>query len=86
MNDFASQRRDFAKRIDLALQGFLTQKQLSGPGIAPDILVEAIRHGVLNGGKRLRPILLIQSAAIFSISEKQAQNAAMALSWCIVIP
>jgi len=79
MIDFASQRRNCAKRIDLALQGFLTKKQLSGPGVAPDNLVEAIRHGVLNGGKRLRPVLLIQSANIFSIGEQQAKNAAMAI-------
>ncbi|MCF6326220.1 MAG: polyprenyl synthetase family protein [Devosiaceae bacterium] len=79
MSNFASQRHDCANRIDLALQGFLTPRKLSGSGIAPDILVEAIRHGVLNGGKRLRPILLIQSAAIFSISEKQATRAAMAV-------
>ncbi len=79
MSNFTNQRLDCANRIDLALQNFLTRKQLSGSGVAPDILVEAIRHGVLNGGKRLRPILLIQSANIFSISEQQAQSAAMAV-------
>lgn len=35
-------------------------------------LKDAIRHGVLNGGKRLRAYLVIESAAIFDVPEQDA--------------
>jgi len=39
----------------------------------------AIRHGVLNGGKRLRPFLLMESAALFGADGPAALRAAAAL-------
>lgn len=45
----------------------------------PRRLVEAMRHGALAGGKRLRPHLLIESAALFGISAEDALDAAVAL-------
>lgn len=42
-------------------------------------LYEAMRHGVLAGGKRLRPFMLIQSAALFNVDPARARRAAAAL-------
>jgi len=45
----------------------------------PERLAEAMRHGTLGGGKRLRPHLLIESAALFDVSREAALDAAAAL-------
>lgn len=42
-------------------------------------VVEAMRHGALNGGKRLRPFLTVATAAIFGISAKEALRTAAAI-------
>ncbi len=79
MDDFISQRQDCAQMVDRALDDFLTSEHLSGPGPAPKHLVAAMRHGTLNGGKRLRPLLVMQSAAIFSLAPDQVIKAALAV-------
>ncbi|VAW15508.1 (2E,6E)-farnesyl diphosphate synthase [hydrothermal vent metagenome] len=65
--------------IDRALGDFLTRERLHGPGQAPQRLIGAMRHGTLNGGKRLRPLLVMQSAAIFSLAPDQVIRAALAV-------
>lgn len=52
-----------------------------GPGDGTR-LGAAMRHAVLSGGKRFRPFLVIESAALFSIPAPQAVNAAAAIE-CI---
>lgn len=42
-------------------------------------VVEAMRHGSLNGGKRLRPFLVVQSAGLFGIDRQHSLRAAAAL-------
>lgn len=42
-------------------------------------LHEAMRHASLDGGKRLRPFLTLQSAALFSVSERAALRVGCAL-------
>ncbi len=79
MIDFTSQRHEFAHTIQQALDNTISIKNLSGPGEAPERLVAAMRHGALNGGKRLRPLLVMQTADIFGIPEKQTLNAALAV-------
>jgi farnesyl diphosphate synthase len=44
-----------------------------------DRLHAALRHGVLAGGKRLRPFLLISTAALFGLSPGRAMRTAAAL-------
>tara|TARA_R110002072_G_scaffold10058_4_gene47684 strand:- start:4735 stop:5706 length:972 start_codon:yes stop_codon:yes gene_type:complete len=41
-------------------------------------VVEAMRYAVLGGGKRLRPFLLIQTAALFAVPPRRALRAAAA--------
>ena len=46
-----------------------------------DRLYEAMRYGVLNGGKRLRPFLVMQSSALFNVDPKRARRVAAALEF-----
>jgi geranylgeranyl diphosphate synthase type II len=42
-------------------------------------LLAAMRHGALNGGKRLRPFLTIETARLFGVSDDAALSAACAV-------
>lgn len=42
-------------------------------------LIEAMRHSVLSGGKRLRPFLTLQSAGLFGVADHSALRAACAI-------
>jgi farnesyl diphosphate synthase len=44
-------------------------------------LFEAMRHGVLGGGKRLRPFLAIQSALLFNVDSARARRLAAAIEF-----
>ena len=44
-------------------------------------LFEAMRHGTLNGGKRLRPFLVMHSAALFNVDPSRARRVAAALEF-----
>ncbi len=41
-------------------------------GGAPERLVGAMRHGTLGGGKRFRPFLVLESAALFGVTAEAA--------------
>lgn len=49
--------------------------------VAESVLYQAMRHGTLSGGKRLRPFLLMQSAALFNVDPARARRAAAALEF-----
>lgn len=68
-----------AQRIEAALAAYLSEPALSGPGIAPARLVSAMRHGSLNGGKRLRPLVVAQTAAIFGVVPEATVQAGLAV-------
>lgn len=48
----------------------------------PPRLVKALQHAALGGGKRFRPFLLIETAALFGVADEAALDAAAALE-CI---
>src|SRR6476619_3188704 len=80
---------DFAKRLDQtaedteALLGrLLTDAPLDFEIERPKRLLEAMRYGSLNGGKRLRPFLVVESAAMFNVPRDAALLAGAALE-CI---
>jgi len=79
MTNYAGQRQKYAQTIQLELNKFIDQKTLSGPGLAPKRLIDAMRHGALNGGKRLRPLLVMQSAGVFAVEESQTHNTALSV-------
>jgi farnesyl diphosphate synthase len=51
--------------VETLLRRLLDDRASSGEIARPASLMAAMRHGVLNGGKRLRPFLLLESAALF---------------------
>jgi farnesyl diphosphate synthase len=53
-----------AAEVEIVLRRALDGRARSGEIARPPRLMEAMRHGVLNGGKRLRPFLVIESAAL----------------------
>lgn len=44
-------------------------------------LYDAMRHGVLGGGKRLRPFLVMQSAKLFNVDPNRSRRVAAALEF-----
>jgi farnesyl diphosphate synthase len=79
MYDFAADLADCAQAVETALDRQLDAARLSGPGPAPERLLLAMRHGSLEGGKRLRPLLVRQAAAIFNVPTHQALTAGLAV-------
>ena len=79
MYDFAADSAECARAIEAGLSDFLSGARLSGPGPAADRVILAMRHGSLEGGKRLRPLLLRQAAAIFSVPREESLMAGMAV-------
>jgi farnesyl diphosphate synthase len=71
-----------AASVEAVLDQLLGPHLLDGEINRPENLLRAIRHGVLNGGKRLRPFLVIESAALFSADGEAALRVAAALE-CI---
>ena len=81
--------RDFSKRLDKtaeeteALLGrLLSDKVETDEIVRPKRLMEAMRYSSLGGGKRLRPFLVVESAAVFGVARKAALLAGAALE-CI---
>lgn len=46
-------------RVEQALEGWISLSQAPVPHHAPEALVQAMRYSVLDGGKRLRPLLVL---------------------------
>ncbi|HTV68270.1 MAG TPA: farnesyl diphosphate synthase [Rhizobiaceae bacterium] len=71
-----------ARSIEALLDRILRQEPEAGETMRPKRLLDAMRHGVLNGGKRLRPFLVMESAALFGADNEAAERVAAALE-CI---
>ena len=81
--------QDFMKLLDAtaadteALLGkLLSDAPVPGEITRPHRLIEAMRYSSLNGGKRLRPFLVVASAAMFGVPREGALMAGAALE-CI---
>ena len=68
-----------AGAVEAMLRRLLDAPPLAGEISRPARLLAAMRHGVLNGGKRLRPFLVLASAALFSADGEAALRTAAAL-------
>jgi farnesyl diphosphate synthase len=79
---FQARMAQRAGEVERALRHYLASHPRDGEIARPDRLMAAMRHGVLNGGKRLRPFLVMESAAMFGAGEEAALAAAAALE-CI---
>ena len=80
---------EFAKRLDQTAEDIeaLLEKLLADAVVADEIvrpkrLIEAMRYSSLGGGKRLRPFLVVESAAVFGVPRQAALLAGAALE-CI---
>jgi farnesyl diphosphate synthase len=68
-----------AEAVEALLRRMLDDRARSGEIARPASLMAAMRHGVLNGGKRLRPFLVLESAALFDAEGEAALTVASAL-------
>ena len=78
-DSFESRLADAAARTESALARHLSAEPGQGEVFRPPRLVAAMRHGALDGGKRLRPFLLIEAARLFDRNDDAVVAAAVAL-------
>src|SRR3954465_2703143 len=88
MNDAMDAGKTFRQRlegvagdIERLLGELLGDTPLADERARPQRLMDAMRHVSLAGGKRLRPFLVVESAALFRAPRKQALMAGAALEF-----
>ena len=78
-NGFEKALTAHAGAVERFLGRTLEDRPRDGEIARPRRLIAAMRHGVLNGGKRLRPLLVMESAALFRGDKAAALRVAGAL-------
>jgi farnesyl diphosphate synthase len=73
--EFTSQLTNAVRLVENQLSDFM-------PTTEQSLVVEPMRHAVLNGGKRLRAFLVLETASLFDVSVEQALHSAAAIE-CI---
>ena len=76
---FTDRLNAVAADTEAQLARLLGPAPLPGETARPERLVAAMRHAALGGGKRLRPFLLVESAALFGAPRESALLAGCAL-------
>lgn len=79
---FEHELRSYAATVEERLQHLLGTAVRPGEIARPARLLEAMHYGTLNGGKRLRPLLVAESTRLFGGSEDAALQVGCALE-CI---
>jgi farnesyl diphosphate synthase len=83
MNDknspFLARLDAVAADIETLLDRLLAAAPVNGELSRPARLIEAMRYASLNGGKRFRPFLVVESAALFAVPRQNALMAGAAL-------
>lgn len=79
MSDFPARLHQRADEVAALLDALLGEALLDGEIARPPRLLAAMRHGVLNGGKRMRPFLLVETALMLGGPQDTALRAAAAL-------
>ena len=83
MNDqpdaFANRLAEVAGETETLLTRLLGDTPLESETTRPARLIGAMRHAALDGGKRLRPFLVVESAALFGVARHGALMAGAAL-------
>jgi len=77
--EFADRLAKVAAEIEVLLDRLLAAAPEAGEIARPQRLLAAMRHAVLDGGKRLRPFLLVETAALFGAGRSGALFAGAAL-------
>jgi len=78
-SDFAIRLRESAQAVNGALETLLAPQPLDFEVLRPPRLLAAMRHATLNGGKRLRPFLTLETARLFGLNSSLAMNGACAI-------
>lgn len=68
-----------AHSVQTLLEELLGPSTMPGEVARPERLMAAMRHGVLNGGKRMRPFLVLETARLFDGPPAAALRVAAAL-------
>jgi len=68
-----------AQETEALLDRLLASVPVDGERARPARLLEAMRYASLGGGKRLRPFLVVESAALFTVPRQHALMAGAAL-------
>jgi farnesyl diphosphate synthase len=79
VKDFGTRLAAAAGETERVLERLLDDVAVTGETARPERLLAAMRHAVLGGGKRLRPFLLVESAALFGAPRAGALLAGCAL-------
>ena len=79
INPFLARLEATAKDIEDLLDLLLSAAPAPGELARPARLIEAIRYSSLGGGKRFRPFLVVECAALFEVPRQQALMAGAAL-------
>jgi farnesyl diphosphate synthase len=82
LSDFTKRLDKTAEETEALLGELLSDRPQSDEIVRPKRVVDAIRYSSLNGGKRLRPFLVVESAAVFGVDRKASLLAGAALE-CI---
>ncbi|MAU20054.1 MAG: farnesyl-diphosphate synthase [Martelella sp.] len=80
--EFTIRLESARKDVEACLDRLLGPEPLEGETARPATLMAAIRHGVLNGGKRFRPFLVIETTRLLGGPADAALRVAAALE-CI---
>src|ERR1700691_6080830 len=78
-NVFLQRLDTAAKEIESVLEKLLSAAPVEGDLSRPARLIEAMRYSSLGGGKRFRPFLVVESAALFAVPRCRALMAGAAL-------
>lgn len=78
-NSFLSLLNEVAVDSENLLDRLLAPARLDGEIVRPVRLLDAMRHASLGGGKRFRPFLVVETAALFKAPRDRALMAAAAL-------
>ncbi len=76
---FETRLQAVARDVAAMLDELLAETSLPGEIARPQRLVAAMRHGALNGGKRLRPFLTAETARLFGAEGRGVLRAACAV-------
>jgi len=76
---FSARLSMVAREIEQLLGHLLSATPARGEIARPRRLIEAMRYATLGGGKRLRPLLVIESGALFGVPRKRALMAGAAI-------
>jgi farnesyl diphosphate synthase len=78
---FTARLIEIAEQTESLLDRLLSPTLPDGERARPKHLLEAMRYGSLGGGKRFRPFLVVESAALFGVPRSQALMAGAALEF-----